>query len=88
MGVLRVSYTDKVTKFVYKCKKKDVLQQLNQHLNMFRTEKVKSGTTETVRIIPNETVIAEYQDGVDKWVDGGSTETVPVPPTPPMRSGR
>ena len=84
MGMLCITCKGKVSRFMYKCDKKDVMTQIIMHIKRNGREKTKvNGKTTEVILLP-EDFTASWQNGTS-WDNDAPTENVPIPP---MKSGR
>jgi len=76
--MLIIRYKTRSGKFLYNCKRNEVLGQINAHLNMWSKYKDRVDGIVVDGTIPLSDVIAEWQNG-DKYVEGDPVEPVAIP---------
>ena len=79
--MLRIRYKNRKMAFVYKCKKREVQEQIKFHLTHWSRERVTPGDQSpngASREIPKSDVIAEWQDGDGPWKEDAPVEVIPV----------
>lgn len=80
MGVLRIGYQGRESKFAYNgIKKNDIPEQVMMHLTHWGKEQLDPKRPETARPLPIEGYILEWQDG-DSWDPNAPAERIPLPP--------
>lgn len=78
--MLRIRYEGRETVFEFRgIKKADAAEVINNHLALWRRERVIVDGQPVTREIPVAGTIAEWQDGDGIWDAAKPCETIPVP---------